>query len=408
MTSLEHIPRRFGESETPAISDDGEISTAFSMPSTVSSLDVGEDGLFRVVIERRLSYAVVSASSPVFSPQSRLLQNVLGGRPVFFVIDAAVDAIYGTALRSYAAQHLECAGTIAIGAHEGNKTLATVQEICGAAGEAGLPRDGAIFGVGGGVTLDQAGLAASLYRRGILFGRVPTTLVGIVDVAVGIKQSVNHDRYKNFLGAFYPAFANIIDLGFLTSLAARDIACGIAEIAKMAIICDPHLFELLERHGFSVVRSKFKSRASGEEIVRRAQLTMMDELCDNLYEEERARKVDFGHTFSPLLERRSNFALSHGEAVALDVIFSTAIASELGLCDSALVARITRLFQSVGLPVVHDALDAELALDALAAARKHRGNLNLVVPRDIGDVTFLQDVGKPTLLRALLRMKARV
>jgi 3-dehydroquinate synthetase len=135
---------------------------------------------------------------------------------------------------------------------------------------------------------------------------------------------------------------------------------------------------------------------------------MMDELCDNLYEEERARKVDFGHTFSPLLERRSNFALSHGEAVALDVIFSTAIASELGLCDSALVARITRLFQSVGLPVVHDALDAELALDALAAARKHRGNLNLVVPRDIGDVTFLQDVGKPTLLRALLRMKARV
>jgi 3-dehydroquinate synthetase len=407
MTSLDYNPHRFDD-ETFAIADEGEISTSIPMPSTTSALDIGDDGVIRVHIERRLSYAVVSARSPVFSPQSRLLQDVLGGRSVFFVIDAAVDARYGIELRSYAAKYLECAGTIAISPREGNKTLATVANICSAADKAGLPRDGVIFGVGGGVTLDQAGLAASLYRRGILFGRLPTTLVGMVDVAVGIKQSVNHDRHKNLLGAFYPAFTNIIDLGFLGSLAARDIASGIAEIAKMAIICDRRLFELLERHVLSLVRSKFQSRALGEEVISRAQLTMMGELCGNLYEEERARKVDFGHTFSPLLERRSNFSLSHGEAVAVDILFSAAIACELGFCDSVLVTRIVELFRSVGLPTVHDALDLELALDAIAVARKHRGNLNLVVPRDIGSVMFLQDVGKPTLRNALLRMKAHV
>ncbi len=323
MTSLDYNPHRFDDS-TPAIDDKLQISTSIPMPSTISDLDISDD-VIRVSIERRLSYAVVSARSPVFSPQSRLLQNVLRGRPVFFVIDAAVDASYGIELRSYAANYLECAGNIAIGPREGNKTLATVETICSAADEAGLPRDGVIFGVGGGVTLDQAGLAASLYRRGILFGRIPTTLVGIVDVAVGIKQSVNHDRHKSLLGAFYPAFSNIIDLGFLASLAARDIASGIAEIAKMAIICDRRLFELLERHGLSLVQSRFQSRALGDEVIRRAQLTMMDELCGNLYEEERARKVDLGHTFSPLLEERSNFSLSHGEAVAVDVAFSAAI-----------------------------------------------------------------------------------
>jgi 2-epi-5-epi-valiolone synthase len=406
MTILDHNLRRFDD-ETPATDDEGQISSSIPMPSTISAFDIGDDGVIRVSIQRRLSYAVVSARSPVFSPQSRLLQNLLRGRSVFFVVDAAVDARYGTELRSYAAKYLDCAGNITISPREGNKTLATVEKICRAADEAGLPRDGVLFGVGGGVTLDQAGLAASLYRRGILFGRLPTTLVGIVDVAVGIKQSVNHDRHKNLLGAFYPAFTNIIDLGFLASLAARDIASGIAEIAKMAIICDRRLFELLERHGLSLVRSKFQSRV-GEEVISRAQLSMMDELCGNLYEEERARKVDLGHTFSPLLERRSDFSLAHGQAVAVDIIFSAAIACELGFCDSALVTRIVELFASVGLPTIHDALDLQLALDAIAIARKHRGKLNLVVPRDIGSVMFLQDVGKPILRDALLRVKARV
>jgi 3-dehydroquinate synthetase len=392
--------------DEPSLADEADFSTRVPAPLTTSSLDFGHDGVIRVSIERRLSYAVMRARVPVFSPQSLLISDVLRGRSVFFVIDSAVDALYGGALRSYAAKRLHCTGDITISHLEASKSLATVETICVAAGQSGLPRDGVILGFGGGVTLDQAGLAASLYRRGVPFVRVPTTLVGMVDVGVGIKQGVNCDQNKNLLGAFYPAFANIIDLSFLGSLPARAIASGVAEIAKMAIICDRGLFQLLECYGAPLVRNNYPSTDLAEEIVTRAQITMMNELCDDLYEEDRARVVDLGHTFSTLIEPRSGFALSHGEAVALDIVFSAAISAELGLCHPALIGRIVHLFRSVGLPVTHDALDSDLALDAIAKARAHRGKLNLVVPREIGSVMFLQDVGKPALDGALSRMRA--
>lgn len=372
--------------------------------STTSELDTLDGKNFCVTIERRASYAVMRTKTPVFTPGTPLLSDVIGGRPAFFVIDTAIERLYGAALRAYAEHHLDCTGIIAIDPFEENKTLESVGTICAAASESGLPRDGVIVGVGGGVTLDQAGLAASLFRRGIPFVRIPTTLIGIVDVGVGIKQSVNHDARKNLIGAFYPAFVNVIDPSFLGSLPARDLASGLAEIAKMAVICDRRLFRLLERYGVDLVREKFAIERYADEVIVRAQRTMMAQLCENLYEEERARPVDFGHTFSPLLEIRSSFLLSHGEAVALDMLLSSVISVELGLCASTFVARLVRLFAAVGLPITHRLLDRDLALEAMAAARKHRGTLNLVVPLAVGAVTFLQDVRDSILDAALARM----
>jgi 2-epi-5-epi-valiolone synthase len=362
---------------------------------------------YRVEFERALAYEVVQAPGPVFDLADATLAEALEDRPVFAVVDRRVDAIYGTALRAYAATSLRCVGVHPLHAAEATKSLATVEELCAAAHAAGLPRDGVLLGIGGGVTLDQTGLAAALYRRGVRYARVPTTLVGIVDVGVGIKQAVNAEGHKSLLGAFYPAYANVNDVSFLASLPEPALACGLAEMVKMALICDARLFALLEAHGAELLASRFQDHPAADEVIARAQVTMLEQLRDNLYEDDRARAVDFGHTFSPQLEVRTGYALAHGEAVAADMALSTAIAVELGLCDARLLARVAALLRSVALPVAHDALDRELALGAVASARAHRdGALNLVVPSDAGSVTFVQDAGASLLGAALARVRA--
>ncbi|HYZ17222.1 MAG TPA: hypothetical protein VE591_12505 [Candidatus Acidoferrum sp.] len=352
----------------------------------------------RYIGEREVSYDVLQSRGPIFDPADPTLAIALEGRPAFIVVDRRVDAAYGVAMRAYAAQYLHCLGTFRFDALESAKSLHNVELICKAAYDAGLPRNGVILGVGGGVTLDQAGLAAALYRRGVRYARVPTTLVAIVDVAVGIKQGVNAHGGKNILGTFYPAYTCINDLTFLASLSHAAIASGIAEIVKMAIICDPLLFVMLELDGAAMVASSFQHPPSATEAIVRAQIAMMDQLQDNLYEENHARFVDLGHTFSPALEKRTGYRLPHGDAVGIDTVLSTAIAVELGLCNRMLLERLVALLRSVGLPVSHPGLDRELAMTALAGARAHRGgNLNLVVPRDLGEVTFLSDVDPRTL-----------
>lgn len=362
-------------------------------------------GGYRLEFARTAAYEVVRTSGPAFDLGDATLSDALEGRPAFVVIDRRVDALYGTALRAYAATALRCIGIHPLHAAEATKSLATVEAICAAAAAAELPRDGVMLGIGGGVTLDQVGLAASLYRRGVRYARVPTTLVGIVDVGVGIKQAVNAEGRKSLLGAFYPAYVNVTDASFLASLPEPALACGLAEIVKMALICDAPLFALLEADGAALLAARFQDHPSANAVIDRAQVTMMDQLRDNLYEDDHARLVDFGHTFSPSLEVRTDYALAHGEAVGIDMVLSAAIAAELALCDGALVPRLAALLRSLALPVAHDALDRELALGAAAAARAQRGALNLVVPCGIGAVTYVQDLDAPLLDAALARVR---
>ena len=366
------------------------------------------DGGYRLEFRRSQAYDVVETRGPVFDLADATLADALEGRPVFTVVDRRVDALYGTALRVYAATALRSLGVLPLHAAEATKSLATVESICAAAHAAGLPRDGVLLAIGGGVTLDQVGLAAALYRRGVRFARVPTTLVGIVDVGVGIKQAVNAEGRKSLLGAFYPAYVNVIDAAFLAALPEPAIACGLAEIVKMALTCDARLFALLEAHGAELLAMRFQHHAA-REVISRAQLTMLDQLRDNLYEDDRARYVDFGHTFSPSLETCTGYALAHGEAVAIDMALSTALAVELGLCGAALLIRVAALLRAVGAPVSHAALDRALVLESLASARAHRdGALNLVLPRDVGSVTFVQDVDGASIDAALARLRALV
>src|SRR5207302_11211311 len=202
---------------------------------------------------------------------------------------------------------------------------------------------------------------------------------------------------------FYPPFGGINDLTFLKTVPRRQLACGIGEIVKMAIVRDPFLFELLEAHTGKLLASHFQTpRRAAEQIVIRAELAMMTELQPNLYEQDLQRFVDFGHSFSPALESASHYALHHGEAVGIDMMICTALAVRRGLCGESAMRRIAGIYAVAGLPLAHELCEPNFLVDSLKDVIIHRGgNLNLVVPTGIGGATFIQDVTPAEIAVAL-------
>ena len=168
-----------------------------------------------------------------------------------------------------------------------------------------LRRREPFLAIGGGCTLDICGMAACLYRRGVPFVRVPTTLLAIVDASVGVKNGVDfccgvtNDTYKNRVGSFYAPSACLLDNSFISTQDGRNISNGFGEILKLALVRSQDLFELLETHGAALIRSRFERAAtvpdgvSGRIIDLSIQI-MLEELGPNLWEYELERCVDYG------------------------------------------------------------------------------------------------------------------
>ncbi len=261
-----------------------------------------------------------------------------------------------------------------------------------------LRRDEPLIAVGGGVLLDVAGMAAGIYRRGIPYIRVPTTLVGLVDASVGAKTGINFETRRNRLGSYYPPIAAYLDRIFLRTLESIEISSGLGEILKMAVIKDARLFALLEEFGPALVAGKFE-HACADEVINRAVVGMKVELENNLWEKDLKRLVDFGHSFSPIIEMRSisekgQAPLTHGQAVTLDVLFSSVLSHARGLLPEEQLRRVFRTANAMGLPTYHALFTNPLIiLEALKDTMKHRnGDQHLPMPVRIGEATFFNDL----------------
>jgi 2-epi-5-epi-valiolone synthase len=348
----------------------------------------------------------VDVTDGVFDPDNPLLARYVEGRRVVAFVSPTVERLYGDRLHGYLTTHLEAGSfslhTLRTG--ERHKTLASTEEVCAVAKAQGLDRHGVMLAVGGGIVTDIVGFAASMYARGVRYIKINTTLVGQVDVGVGVKTGVNALHTKNMFGAYHPAHASLNDPALLASLPEREIRCGMAEIVKMAVIQDAELFRTLEEHPDAFLTSGDAELETY--IIRTSMRLMMEELCPNLREHELARLVDFGHTFSPVIETAGGHQLEHGEAVAVDMALSAHLARLVGLADAETCARIVRLLRRIGLPV-HDAATCtpELMTQALLASWQRRGRkLHLVLPTGIGKATFVDDLEDipDDLLRAAL------
>lgn len=337
-----------------------------------------------------------------------LLRAGIGQTPAcqrrLVVIDTRVLDLYGWEIEAYFRANRVNYRLLPLSTTEPEKTVENVLRIVHALDMFGVNRrSDPLIAIGGGVLLDVAGFAASLYRRGLPYVRVPTTLMGLIDAGIGIKTGVNFDAHKNRIGTYFAPQRAYLDTQFLKTLDDRHVANGIAEIIKMAIIKDARLFKLLEENVADVIRDRFCGRAAYREILVRATVGMLEELSGNLWETVLERVVDYGHTFSPKLEMAALPELLHGEAVAIDMALSLVLAAQRDLMSPAELSRALGLLDAYGLPTRHPQCEEDLLMEGLADSTSHRDGLQRTpLSRGIGNAVFVND-----LTRAEIRSAAR-
>lgn len=361
----------------------------------------------RVTYPQTIEYEVISTSN-LFHPQNWALLSVgkIEDARRLVILDENVAKHHTSAIRDYFSYHHVEAKIVTFPGGEENKTmehfLAIVRELDS------FPihrRDEPIIAIGGGVLTDLAGFVAASYRRGVPYIKVPTTLMGYVDASIGIKTGVNYNGNKNRLGAFHAPQTVLLDKAFLKTLPRRHVVNGVCEILKLAIVKDAELFQLLETHGAKSIEAHFQDEQGGI-ILDRAIAGMLEELQPNLFEEELARKVDFGHTFSYGLETRYEAHLFHGEAVLLDILISTLIARARDLLSNEEINRIFHLTDRLGIPLDASLLDPSLLWDSLTERTYHRNGLQRVpMPDGIGGCVFLNDIKACEIENAVTTLK---
>jgi len=323
------------------------------------------------------------------------------------VIDETVYKLYGEQLETYFKTFQVKLELFVVDATEENKDWHETDEILKFFEESGVLRREAIIVIGGGVLLDLVGFCCSIYRRGIPYVKVPTTLLAIVDASVGVKVAVNHFVRRNRIGAYYPPVATLLDKKFIATQDERNIVNGIAEIFKLALIKDKELFELLETSSEQLITEKFQFGAVPVRVINLAITGMIDELAPNLWERKLDRCVDFGHSFSPIIEMQNIATLQHGEAVVLDCLLSSCISYVRNYVNGDTLKRIFKTANDLKLPVFHrDFCNFPLLKKSLSDTMKHRnGNQYLPVPVGIGNYIILNDVTDDEIKKAAMVFK---
>ncbi len=271
---------------------------------------------------------------------------------------------------------------IAIKASEENKIQTTVDNIIAQMLELNVDKTWLLVGVGGGVITDMAGYIASIYKRGIKLGLVPTTILGMTDAAIGGKNGVNVGMYKNMVGTIYrPAFI-FFDFTFLEILPKAEWINGFAEIIKHACIKDAAMFDFLEQHNLDYfIESKEAIAALIEKNINiKTAVVLQDE-----FEKADRFLLNFGHTFGHAVENTNN--LPHGHAVSLGMIIAAKISEEINNFPSEDKNRLIKILEKYELPT-NAKLDLQQALTLLQKDKKADGDgINFVLLNKIGDAT---------------------
>ncbi len=285
-------------------------------------------------------------------------------------------------------------GTLAIEATESRKTLETVLEIGRWLLKEGADRDAFILGVGGGITTDTAGFAASVYKRGVRFGFIPTTLLAQVDAAIGGKNGVNLDSYKNIIGAIRQPEMTFICPETLETLPPEHLLSGAAELIKTFIIDNEggnyekavSLFRNIHTRGQADSSRWPSSGAALKELVCAAAGIKAGIAGRDPYEKGERRLLNLGHTFAHSIEKNSGESIPHGMAVSMGIIMAGRLAEALGLAENGLAARLEADFRICGLPV-ESPFDIETLADAMKKDKKAEGTtVHFVLPLGIGKV----------------------
>jgi 3-dehydroquinate synthase len=349
----------------------------------------GEAGLSRVVVGRG-----------ELASLGRWMQEAGLPGPAFVFASRRVASHHGLAARNA----LEAAKIkhrfIEIDDSEEAKNLDQAERLLYELTDAGATRDAVVVALGGGVTGDTAGFAAATYMRGLAFVQVPTTLLAQVDASIGGKVGVNHPRAKNLIGTIHHPHLVLGDPDTLATLPARDLAGGMAEVVKTAIIGSPALFERLRdaaANGAPQNDAALLEDAIRECVRVKARIVEADP-----YERDRRRVLNLGHTLGHAIEAASGYAaVTHGEAVAIGLSAAVSLAVSRGSATSDFLEATRAILVACGLPVALPGLDTGALRAAMGSDKKRRATgLTFVLPVAPGDVRIVDDVSEDAILAA--------
>ena len=287
---------------------------------------------------------------------------------------------------------------------EGAKSAAVVVAAWDLLAAKGFTRTDLLVGVGGGAVTDVAGFIAATWLRGIRAIQVPTTLLAMVDAAIGGKTGINISAGKNLVGAFHPPAGVICDLSLLNTLPRADYVAGLAEVVKAGFIADPQILELIESDpaGASSPAGPHTAALVVRSIAVKAAVVGADlRESDAVGPGGLGREIlNYGHTLAHAIEKRENFGWRHGDAVSVGLVFAAALSARAGILDAECAARHRKVLESLGLPTSY-AADAWPELRAaMSVDKKTRGaTLRFVVLEGLARARILSDPD-PELLEA--------
>ncbi|MGI9085210.1 MAG: 3-dehydroquinate synthase [Aeromicrobium sp.] len=274
---------------------------------------------------------------------------------------------------------------------EAAKTADSLTRCWESLGDAGFTRSDVVIGLGGGAMTDLAGFVAASWLRGVRFVNLPTTVLGMVDAAVGGKTGINTKAGKNLVGAFHEPAGVLCDLDALATLPAKELRSGMAEVVKCGFIADPTILELIEatpEHALDAASPPVAELIAKGVAVKAA--TVAADLRETGAPGAIGREaLNYGHTLGHALERVHDYRLRHGEAISVGMVFAAELAHRAGRIDAALLTRHRSVLSSLRLPTTDETGFDDL-LAAMRLDKKTRGNqLRFVV---------LEDLARPVVL----------
>ncbi len=314
-----------------------------------------------------------------------LLEEHLPAEEVYIITDPHVKQLYGDVFPDFPV-YVTAPGEVA-------KTPETVARICRWLIDVGAGRDAFLLGIGGGVLCDVTGFAASVYMRGIEFGFVATTLLAQVDAALGGKNGVNLDGYKNIMGTFNQPRFVVCGTAMLHTLPEKELQNGLVEAVKHTLIADKKMFmEIRERvEDILALDEEMIKKLVSHSIKVKSAIVGRDEI-----EEGERRKLNLGHTWGHAVEKTDG--IPHGQAVSIGLVFAATLSEHKGLLKPEERQEVINLLHTLGLPL-QSFTPVERLFDALARDKKRKGtHVHYVLMNGIGDVVVeaisLEEVGR--------------
>ncbi|MFA6598716.1 MAG: 3-dehydroquinate synthase [Ignavibacteriaceae bacterium] len=333
-----------------------------------------------------------------FSPLCK--KKLLPGRK-FFVIDENVLRIHRKYLLTFLIDEKKDL-VYKYPAGEKSKSFKQIAELHKVMLEHKLGRDTLLVAVGGGVTGDAAGFAASIFMRGIPVVHIPTTLLAAVDSSVGGKTGINFNNTKNIIGSFYQPKFVLIDTTFFSTLPEKEITCGLGEIIKYAYLTGQNFYDEV----FLDFNSFYQKDFSKTEKLIASSISVKAEVVSSDEKETGLRKIlNFGHTFAHAFESELHFKIKHGEAVIAGIICALYLSHEKGFITEEQLKKFLYLPKQIPLPATLKKLDKEKLYHVMLSDKKNRdGKIKFVLLKNLGEILLDVEAEKMEVFNSFDRM----